>query len=103
MHGKAPPPDRHLIQDRYARKITSQALAAELGRPANTVYKAIQRIRRVLRECIEKAVSREIFAREKAAPASRQGIEGEPARDRPDFRVNKNGTVPFVAIEEDHP
>lgn len=29
--------DRHLIQNRYSRKITSKVLAAELGRPANTV------------------------------------------------------------------
>ena len=76
---KLPPPDRHLIQDRYFRKITSQALAAELGRPANTVYKAIHRIRRVLRECIEKAISRELFASEKNVSASRQVIQGESA------------------------
>jgi RNA polymerase sigma-70 factor, ECF subfamily len=54
-----PPVDRHLIQSQYTRKITSRALAAELGRPANTVYKALQRIRLRLRECIERAVSRE--------------------------------------------
>jgi RNA polymerase sigma-70 factor, ECF subfamily len=47
--------DRQLIQQRYSRKITSRALAAELGRPANTVYKAIHRIRRALRQCIERA------------------------------------------------
>lgn len=51
-----PPVDQHLIRERYARKITSRALAAELGRPANTVYKAIQRIRRALRHCVERAV-----------------------------------------------
>jgi len=62
------PVDRHLIQERYARKITSQALAAELGRPANTVYKAIHRIRLRLRECIQRAVSQEAHARR--APAS---------------------------------
>jgi RNA polymerase sigma-70 factor, ECF subfamily len=48
--------DRQLIQQRYSRKVTSRALAAELGRPANTVYKAIRRIRRALRQCIERAV-----------------------------------------------
>ena len=61
--------DRHLIQNRYSRKITSKVLAAELGRPANTVYKAIQRIRRNLRECVEKAVLREGQPGESALPA----------------------------------
>lgn len=54
-----PPVDQHLIRERYARKITSRALAVELGRPENTVYKAIQRIRRALRECVERAVARQ--------------------------------------------
>ncbi|MBN1394253.1 MAG: sigma-70 family RNA polymerase sigma factor [Pirellulales bacterium] len=53
------PTDRQLIRQRYSRKITARALAAELGRPANTVYKAIQRIRRNLRECVERTVSRQ--------------------------------------------
>jgi RNA polymerase sigma-70 factor (ECF subfamily) len=56
---KLPPADRQLIQEQYRRRITSRALAAELGRPINTVYKAIQRIRHGLRECIERAVVRE--------------------------------------------
>ena len=56
---KLPPSDRQLIREQYRRKITAKALAAELGRPANTVYKAIQRIRRGLRVCVEKALSRQ--------------------------------------------
>ena len=51
--------DRQLIQERYSRRITSRALAEELGRPANTVYKAIHRIRLTLRECVKRTVSRE--------------------------------------------
>lgn len=56
---KLPPSDRHLIQEQYKRKITSRMLAAELGRPTNSVYKAIQRIRRRLRDCVEKVLSQE--------------------------------------------
>ncbi len=57
---KLSPADRHLIKEQYARRITSLKLAAELGRPANTVYKAVQRIRRKLRECIERSLSRQV-------------------------------------------
>jgi RNA polymerase sigma-70 factor (ECF subfamily) len=56
---KLSPPDRQIIQSRYSLKTTSRDLAAALGRPANTVYKAIQRIRRRLRECVAQAVGRE--------------------------------------------
>lgn len=56
---KLPPSDRHLIQEQYKRRITSRTLAAELGRPTNSVYKAIQRIRRRLRDCVEKVLSRQ--------------------------------------------
>jgi RNA polymerase sigma-70 factor (ECF subfamily) len=52
-------PDRHLIQERYRRKITSRALAVELGRPENTVYKAIHRIRQSLRTCIQRTIARQ--------------------------------------------
>jgi len=52
-------PDRHLIQERYRRKVTSRELAVELGRPENTVYKAMHRIRRSLRECIQKSLARQ--------------------------------------------
>ena len=58
--------DRHLIQEQYRRRITSRVLAAELGRPANSVYKAIRRIRRKLRECVEKVLSQE--AHDKSVP-----------------------------------
>jgi RNA polymerase sigma-70 factor (ECF subfamily) len=55
---KLPLADRHLIRERYQRDISSRALAAELGRPENTVYKAIHRIRRLLRACVERSVGR---------------------------------------------
>jgi RNA polymerase sigma-70 factor, ECF subfamily len=56
---KLSPSDRHLIQEQYRRRITTRALAAELRRPANSVYKAVQRIRRTLRECVERLRPRE--------------------------------------------
>ena len=62
---KISPSDRHLIQKQYRRRVTSQALAAELGRPANSVYKAIWRIRRKWRECVERSCGE---ANDKSAP-----------------------------------
>ena len=55
---KLPQADRQLIQERYQRDISSRELAMELGRPENTVYKAIHRIRRSLRECIQRSMAR---------------------------------------------
>lgn len=47
--------DRELVRACYSDAgSTFQEVATQLGRPTNTVYKAIQRIRRVLRECIER-------------------------------------------------
>jgi RNA polymerase sigma-70 factor, ECF subfamily len=51
--------DRRTIEERYRRKITLQALAVESGRSVNTVYKAVQRIRRALRQCVENAIARQ--------------------------------------------
>jgi RNA polymerase sigma-70 factor (ECF subfamily) len=50
------PGDRDLIHRCYgSQKISAKDVAAELGRPCNTVYKALIRIRRVLLECVERA------------------------------------------------
>jgi RNA polymerase sigma-70 factor (ECF subfamily) len=57
--GKMRPKDRELIETRYRRNLTSRNLAAELGRPADTVYKALRRIRRALYQCIERTLARE--------------------------------------------
>lgn len=51
--------DRELIKARYQRDVTARQLAADLSRPADTVYKALRRIRRRLQYCIEKALARE--------------------------------------------
>lgn len=50
--------DRALIDRRYAERVTTVRLAEELGRPLNTVYKALQRIRSGLKQCIERAIAR---------------------------------------------
>ena len=54
---KLGPKDRELIQQRYQPGMTGDAIAAQLGRPANSVYQSIGRIRRVLAECIEREVT----------------------------------------------
>lgn len=52
--------DRSLVQQCYGDNHRSFKTAAEqLGRPANTVYKALIRIRRVLYQCIERTLAAE--------------------------------------------
>jgi RNA polymerase sigma-70 factor (ECF subfamily) len=49
--------DRSLVQQCYADdKVNLKAAAHKLGRPENTVYKAMNRIRRVLFECINRTL-----------------------------------------------
>lgn len=50
--------DVALVERRYGERITTVRLAEELGRPLNTVYKALQRIRRGLKICIERSRER---------------------------------------------
>jgi RNA polymerase sigma-70 factor (ECF subfamily) len=49
--------DRDLLRERYAAKGTIKSLAASVGRPVNTVYKALERIHRALLECINRRLS----------------------------------------------
>jgi len=50
--------DRQLVRHCYSdSRVNFKGAAEVLGRPANTVYKALQRIRRLLYECIERAVT----------------------------------------------
>ncbi len=52
--------DSELIQQCYSGMYaTFRDVAEHLGRPANTVYKAVNRIRRTLHDCIDRHVSRE--------------------------------------------
>lgn len=54
---KLSPPDRELIERRYQPGVTVNALALELGRPANSVSKSLGRIRHALWKCIEESSS----------------------------------------------
>jgi RNA polymerase sigma-70 factor (ECF subfamily) len=55
---KLPSNDRHLVRSCYGDARTTFKTAAEdLGRPVNTVYKALNRIRKSLYDCIERAIS----------------------------------------------
>lgn len=54
--------DRKLIQMRYRPGESGKALAAEMGRPANSVYQSLGRIRRSLLECINRRIAAEAGA-----------------------------------------
>ena len=56
---KLPPADRNLVAIYYTRDSTVGTIAEELGRPANTIYKALQRIRHALHTCIERRLAAE--------------------------------------------
>lgn len=49
---KLRPRDRELIRLRYAPGANGDQVAQKLGRPANSVYQSLSRIRRVLLECV---------------------------------------------------
>lgn len=54
---KLKPDDRELIQSRYAPGQSGKNMAEEIGRPLNSVYQSLGRIRRVLLECIQRQVA----------------------------------------------
>jgi RNA polymerase sigma-70 factor, ECF subfamily len=56
---KLEPPDRDLFELRYRSDQTTKSLADRLGRPPTTIYNALNRIRRLLVECVERAMNRE--------------------------------------------
>ncbi len=57
---KLPDKDRQLVQHCYAdSRVTFKSVAARLGRPVNTVYKALNRIRKSLYQCIERTLATE--------------------------------------------
>lgn len=51
--------DRELIRRRYLENAKAIDLAEQLGRPANSVYKSLGRIRRRLLTCIERQMAAE--------------------------------------------
>jgi RNA polymerase sigma-70 factor (ECF subfamily) len=58
--GKLSAGDSQLVQRCYSDSTVSfKAIAEEVGRPVNTVYKALNRIRRALQECIDRSLSAE--------------------------------------------
>jgi RNA polymerase sigma-70 factor (ECF subfamily) len=58
--GKLPASDRQLVQQCYSDASGSfKTIAENLGRPVNTVYKALNRIRRNLHQCIDRTLSAE--------------------------------------------
>ena len=48
--------DRQLVERCYGESHSFKQIAADLGRPANTVYKALNRIRAALLECVEQTL-----------------------------------------------
>jgi RNA polymerase sigma-70 factor, ECF subfamily len=57
--GRLAPVDRELIRRCFAEKSTIRAAAERIGRPTNTIYKALNRIRRTLMDCVARAQQRE--------------------------------------------
>lgn len=49
------PADRELIRRCFGGNSTIKAVADRVGRPVNTLYKALNRIRKRLMECVDKA------------------------------------------------
>lgn len=54
---KLRPDDRQLIQERYRVGARARELASQIGRPANSVYQSLGRIRRSLLECIQRELA----------------------------------------------
>ena len=52
--------DRELIQKRYAPGVGGKGIAELLGRPVNSVYQSLGRIRRTLIECINRRLAVEM-------------------------------------------
>ena len=55
-----PTTDRDIIAQKFQKGITTVEVARQLGRPLNTVYKALQRIRRTLLVCINRKMAGEV-------------------------------------------
>jgi len=52
-------PDREVVQRYYGTGATVQSVAADIGRPVDTIKSVLKRSRRVLYECIQRTLSRE--------------------------------------------
>ncbi len=56
---KLKPRDRELLSQHYRLGTTMKAVAEQIGRPADTVYKALKRVRRSLFDCVTRALAAE--------------------------------------------
>ena len=56
---KLRPQDRELIRQRYASGENGNSLAELLGRPVNSVYQSLGRIRKTLLECMKRRIAAE--------------------------------------------
>jgi RNA polymerase sigma-70 factor, ECF subfamily len=55
---KLPDNDRQLVRHCYGHsRVTFKTVAQDLGRPVNTVYKSLNRIRKALYHCIERSLT----------------------------------------------
>lgn len=59
---KLPEDQRELVEGYYFRQVDVETLARQAQRTAEAIYKSLQRIRRQLRECIERSVRKETTA-----------------------------------------
>ncbi|MCH8830642.1 MAG: sigma-70 family RNA polymerase sigma factor [Planctomycetes bacterium] len=57
--GKLRPRDRELIQYRYATGESGKDVARKLGRPVNSVYQSLGRIRKSLLQCMKRSLAAE--------------------------------------------
>ena len=55
--GKLPSEARQLVSQRYHQGLTIQEIARQTGRSANVLYKAFERVRRWLADCIERSIA----------------------------------------------
>jgi len=62
--GKLRTKDRELIQRRYQGSHQGKDVADDLGRPANSVYQSLGRVRRTLFECINRYIASESYSHE---------------------------------------
>ena len=53
------PAERELLVLRYHSDVTTRDLAEKLGQPASTIYDKINRIRRALTDCVDRAIKKE--------------------------------------------
>jgi RNA polymerase sigma-70 factor (ECF subfamily) len=57
------PNDRDLITARYTQGVNMSELADQIGRPTNSVYKSLGRIRQTLLACIERRLGKIVWER----------------------------------------